>query len=166
MPATVVTLPLIPATVVTLPLIPATVWIASVFSVPSSMSASVAMSSVIDASVATSSLDAPASGLPVVSLKARYLPLRVSFAGSVMSIEVGSVTGALMARSFASETCWIMMIWLSSCSLRAAALRSPAVTKSVVRSMSRAPVMVIVSDPVAALTRVTDPVPAAPIETV
>ena len=47
----------------------------------------------------------PASGLPVVELKARTVPARVALAGKVMLMSVGSTTGALRPRSAVSATC-------------------------------------------------------------
>ena len=58
------------------------------------------------------------------------------------------------------------MVRASSCSLRLEALRSPAVTKSVVRSMALAPMMVMLCEDVAATPRVTLPVPLLLIVTV
>jgi len=97
---------------------------------------------------------------------------RVAAAGSVMlseppsSVAAGSKAGALIVRRFSSASCWIITIWLSSCSFSDAANRSPAVTKSVVRSIAREPMIVIVSLPVAALVSVTEPVPFELIVTV
>ena len=106
------------------------------------------------------------SGFPVVELKLRTYPALVVLTGSVMSMVVGSVTGALIARSLDSATCWIRMTSLSSSSLMVLANRSPPVEKSVVRSTALAPTMVMLSALVAATTRVTEPVPLALIVTV
>ena len=47
----------------------------------------------------------PVSGLPVVALNANTVPALVALAGNVIAISVGSVTGALSARSAVSATC-------------------------------------------------------------
>jgi len=110
-------------------------------------------------------MSSPTVGLPLES-NASVLPARDSWDGKVMLILVGSVTGALMDRSAVSATCCTKIVCESISSLSVLANKSPPVTKSVVRSIALAPTIVIRSEPVAATTRVTDPVPLLLIVTV
>ena len=129
-----------------------------------------AAASVDPASIAAK-VSVETTGSPSLS-KPRAFVARVALTGSVMSIEVGSVIGAFTARSADSASCWSNIVKASSCSFREAARRSPAVTKSVVRSMARSPTIVIWSSASGVVgtfvpvTTLTLPVPFALIATV
>ena len=105
------------------------------------------------------------SGLPVLELNDKTLLALAVLVGRVMLIVVGSVTGALIDLTLASEFCWVKMVRLSSSVFRLLAKRSPPVTKSVVRWIVLAPTMVMLSVPAVA-TRVTEPVPLVLMVTV
>ena len=69
-------------------------------SVPSSISARVPMSAVIAAIVETSPISGPASGRPVVVLKANTVPLRVSRLGNDSVAAVSESASLIVLLSF------------------------------------------------------------------
>lgn len=87
--------------------------------------------------------------------KARVLLARTEARGRTMSMLVGSVCGALSARSVASAFCCAKMVSESSSVLTVLAKKSPPVTKSVVRWMLRLPTMAIWVAPVGVAVSVT-----------
>ena len=97
-------------------------------------------------------------GLPLPSNDRNLFALTV-LTGSVILTEVGSVTGAFRDLSAVSATCCTKIVWESISLLTVPAKKSPPVVKSVVRSIALEPVIVILSEPVAANTKVIDPVP-------
>lgn len=97
---------------------------------------------------------------------ASVLLARTEARGSVMLMLVGSVCGALSARSMASAFCWAKMVCWSISSLTVLAKKSPPVTKSVVRWMVRLPTMAICVAPVGDAVSVMKPVPLLLIVTV
>jgi hypothetical protein len=112
-----------------------------------------------------SPMTSPVVGSPLES-NASVLFARTDARGSVMSIVVGSVCGAISARCKPSAFCWAKIVCWSSSSFSVLAKKSPPVTKSVVRWMVRLPTMAICVAPVGVATRVIDPVPLALIVTV
>jgi len=143
-PATVVTSEEMPATVVTLPEMPATVVI----------------SALICATVLVSAIVGPTSIAPVVSLKARTVPLRVSLSATTRAADV-SESERRRPRPAKSSMSAIIATSLSSSTFSDATWNGPEVGKSVVLSSSTSRVSTIMSPAVAPVVRVT--VPAAPL---
>ena len=107
----------------------------------------------------------PASGLPLVALNPKNVPLRASLLGKVISMLVASSTGAVITRSRRSSCCWNSIMLVSKSVSKLVAFIVPPLVYTLDRASAVLDIMVTIWPFVGVLpdVKVIDP---APVEAV